>query len=258
MSVRRSRENGERRGQHFLASAKLAASLAGAAGVGPGDLAVDVGAGTGVLTRALRARGSHVVAIERDRALAARLRASFERDPGVEIAEADAREWEWPRREFHVVANLPFFAAADVLRSLLDDPAVPLLQAHLILQWEAAVKLASVSPSTLRSVYWSAWRELVVVRRLGPSAFAPPPSVAAGVLRIVPRAQPLVPAGEHRLYRAFLERCWHDVPIRRALRGELGARGLKQLAREQGFATDARPRDLDVHQWAALYRTSRV
>jgi 16S rRNA A1518/A1519 N6-dimethyltransferase RsmA/KsgA/DIM1 with predicted DNA glycosylase/AP lyase activity len=59
-------------GQHFLAGAWLAAELAEQAGVGAGDLVVEIGAGTGVLTEALARRAGRVVAIEYDPRLAER------------------------------------------------------------------------------------------------------------------------------------------------------------------------------------------
>jgi Ribosomal RNA adenine dimethylase len=57
-------------GQHFLAGGRLAAELVEQAGVGAGDLVVEIGAGSGVLTEALARRAGRVVAVERDPRLA--------------------------------------------------------------------------------------------------------------------------------------------------------------------------------------------
>ena len=62
-------------GQHFLAGGWLAAELVEQAGVGAGDLVVEIGAGTGVLTEALARRAGRVVAVECDPRLADRTRA---------------------------------------------------------------------------------------------------------------------------------------------------------------------------------------
>jgi 16S rRNA A1518/A1519 N6-dimethyltransferase RsmA/KsgA/DIM1 with predicted DNA glycosylase/AP lyase activity len=61
-------------GQHFLAGGRLAAELVEQAGVGSGDLVVEIGAGTGVLTEALARRAGRVVAVECDPRLAERAR----------------------------------------------------------------------------------------------------------------------------------------------------------------------------------------
>ena len=120
MAVRRPAR--EARGQHFLRSKRLAADLVREAGVGRGQHAVDIGAGTGVLTSALIDAGAAVTALEIDPALAAGLRRRFAgRD--ITIVEIDARRWSWPRESFSVVSNLPFAGSGELLDSLLRDPA---------------------------------------------------------------------------------------------------------------------------------------
>jgi 23S rRNA (adenine-N6)-dimethyltransferase len=248
VSVRRPPAGGPR-GQHFLRSSSLAETLVREAGVAPGDLVVDLGAGRGALTAALERAGARVIAVERDATLANELRSRFAR---VRVVEADGTRWPWPAEPFAVVANLPFAAAAPILRSLLDDPRVPLRRGDVIVQWEFAAKHAAVWPSTKRSVYWGAWWRLSVSRRFAPSAFAPPPSVAAAVLSIRRLAEPLLDPSQSRAYAAFLGQAWGDAPLRRVL----PAGDVRRAALEHGFDPGARPRDLDARQWAALCRLS--
>lgn len=191
-----------------------------------GDLVVDVGAGSGMLTLPLLAAGARVLAIEPDRAFAARLRRAC---PGARVVERDALELGWPGEPFRVVANLPFAAAAEICRSLLGDPRVPLRSADLIVEWDFAAKRARLWPSTAQTVVWSAWYELAVVRRLPPSAFAPVPSVAAGVLRARRRDLPLVDPALAARYEAFVR---------------------------NGFRRDPRARELDPHGWAWRFQSS--
>jgi 23S rRNA (adenine-N6)-dimethyltransferase len=249
VSVRRPPSGGAR-GQHFLRSSRLAETLVREAGVAPGDLVVDLGAGRGALTAPLARAGARVIAVEREPTLVGELRRRF---PDVNVVSADARRWDWPYTPFSVVANLPFAAASPILRSLLDDPRVPLRRACVIVQWELAAKRAATWPSTLLGVYWGAWWELEIARRLAPAVFAPLPPVNAAVLSIEPRREPLVARDDHRRYRSFLERVWGDTPLRVGLRQALGARELKRLAVDNGFDDRALPRDLDAQQWAAVY-----
>lgn len=240
------------RGQHFLRSRALVSALVADADVRPGDLVVDVGAGQGILTAELLERGAEVLAVEADPALAALLRRRF--GPRVQLLEADARRLRWPRRPFHVVANLPFGGGTEILRGLLDDPCVPLRRGEIVLQWEVAAKRAAVWPATLQGVVWGALYELELARRLPRNAFAPPPSVDAGVLRVVRRREPLVPPEEWAAYRAFVRRAFEArAPVRRVASPRL----VKRLALELGFSPDALPRDLDSRQWALLFRAVR-
>ena len=219
----------------------------------PGDLVVDVGAGTGALTQALADAGARVLALELDGALAAGLRRRFAaRD--VEVLEVDARDWTRPESPFAVVANLPFAGSGSILSSLLGDPRIPLRRLDAIVQWEAAVKHAAVWPATLKSTLWGAWHELAVTARISRSAFSPPPVVDAGVLRAVRRARPLVPAAQHIRYERFAAGAFRSQrPLRTALRAHVSPLELKRLAPALGFAPDALPRDLGPAQWAALF-----
>jgi 23S rRNA (adenine-N6)-dimethyltransferase len=243
-------------GQHFLRSSRLAATLVREAGIRPGDLVVEVGAGAGALTRPLVETGARVIALELDPDLAGRL-ARSEAARGVEVVETDVLVWQWPDREFAVVANLPFARSSAILTHLLSDPRSPLRRADLIVQWELAVKQTATSPATLKSIYWRSWYDLVLARRLSRTAFSPVPSVDAAVLRIARRAEPLVPAHEHRAYWRFLSEAFGA----RGPHGRLGPAvsriEVKRLAPVLGFDPAAHPRDLDAHQWSALFAATR-
>jgi 23S rRNA (adenine-N6)-dimethyltransferase len=234
------------RGQHFLRSSALAAELVRAAGISAGDLVYDLGAGTGVFTRALAHAGARVVAVELDPVLAAALRSRFEH-----VVEDDILRVPLPREPFRVVANLPFCDGTAILRRLFD-PRVPLVSADVIVEWGLASKRTAVWPSTRLSVEWGAWFELSLARRLPRCCFAPPPTVDAAVMRGSRRKHPLVPPSDAGAYRRFVATAFRD-----GLRAVLSPRQIKRAGLELGFQPSARPRDLDATQWAALFRISR-
>jgi 23S rRNA (adenine-N6)-dimethyltransferase len=243
-------------GQHFLRSSRLAADLVADADVGADDVIVEIGGGTGVLTQALVRAGAVVIAIERDPVLAAGLRRRFR---GAEIVTGDAAAHPWPEAPFAVVANLPFARSGEILAHLLRDPRLPLRRAEVIVQWEFAAKHSAVWPATLRSTYWRAWYEVSIVRRLDRTAFVPPPSVDAAVLRFCRRDRSGVPVALHERYWAFLTAAFAlRSPIRSGLRPLLSPLQVKRLAPVLGFAPDARARDLDAEQWDRLFAASRM
>jgi 23S rRNA (adenine-N6)-dimethyltransferase len=238
----RDRAGARPRGRHLLRSSRLADAIVRDAGVEPGELVVDVGAGSGMLTAALVRAGAHVRAIEPDRLLAERLRRAC---PGAVVVEADARAMSWPEEPFRVVANLPFAHTTDICRALLSDPRVPLRSADLIVQWEAAVKRTRLWPSTMLGVLWSTWYELSVLRRIAPPAFAPAPGVAGALLAARRRSEPLVAARDATRYEAFLRRSFRSGALPPCAR---------RLAPGLGVDPRAEPRDLDARAWAALWR----
>lgn len=211
----------------------------------PDQLVLDIGAGSGRLTGELARAGARVHAIELDPVHAATLRRRFASSGNVRVVEGDAVETVLPRESFRVVANLPFGRTTAILRRLLDDPRTPLTRADVVVEWDLARKRERCWPSTLLGVCWGAWYELALVRRLPRGCFEPPPSVDAGLLRIARRPRPLVPVREARRFREFVRAGFESgLPRGRAVRAG---------CRELGIARGASARELDVHQWAALF-----
>ena len=242
------------RGRHSLRSRALADELVRDAGLAPGTLVLDLGAGGGILTRALADSGVRVRAVELDAAALRQLRTRFAADPRIEVVEGDATKLPLPGEPFAVVANLPFAAGTAILRRLLGDQRVHLTQLDAIVEWGLAAKRTAVWPSTLLGCTWGAWYELRVVRRVPRGCFAPPPSVDAAVLRATRRPQPLVPLSEAGAYEALLQRAFAARgPLDRILPGAL----VRRAAHEHGFERHAAARDLDALQWARLYGAVR-
>lgn len=113
------------------------------AGIGRGDLVVDLGAGHGALTAALVAAGARVVAIELHPDRAARLRQRFA-DASVTVVQTDIVGARLPTRPFRVVANPPWAHAEAVRSSLLRSSA--LVRADLVLPRWLVHRWADRSP----------------------------------------------------------------------------------------------------------------
>jgi 23S rRNA (adenine-N6)-dimethyltransferase len=240
-------------GRHFLRSSGLAAEIVASAGIREGELVVEIGAGFGRLTAPLRAAGARVVAVEIDPELAGPLRRRH-RGGQVTVVQADFLVVPPPAEPHRVIGNVPFAITTPILRRLLDDPAPGLGRADLIVQEGLVRKRAATRPSTLLALRWQPWWRLAAERHLPAACFDPPPQVDAAVLAVRRRRPALLPAERAGAYRAFLEAGFtRDArPVRRAL--GLPPRTWKRFARARGLATDARPHELDVWDWVALFR----
>jgi 23S rRNA (adenine-N6)-dimethyltransferase len=157
-------------GWHRL-SDDWAARVVAAAGVRPGELVLDLGAGDGALTAPLLAAGARVVAVELHPARAARLSEKF---PQITVVHTDATTLRLPSRPFRVVASPPYSFTAPLL-SLLLSRGTNLTAADLVLQRAAVRRYAA---RRVRGFRLQAG--LAVPRR----AFRPPPQVDSGVLVI--------------------------------------------------------------------------
>jgi 23S rRNA (adenine-N6)-dimethyltransferase len=162
-------------GWHRLAD-EWAARIVTAAEVRPGELVLDIGAGTGALTNHLVLAEARVVAVELHPGRAALLRRRF---PRITVVEADVRSLALPRRTFRVVANPPYGITADLLHLLLS--AGPrLVAADLVLQRAVVRKYVGQHTTAHPPRTYRMSAGLTLPRR----AFYPPPRVDSAVLRI--------------------------------------------------------------------------
>lgn len=176
----------QRNGQHFLRS-RYAAELVRLARPTPGELVLDLGAGSGNLTACLAATGAQVVAVENDEALLRRLHRRFEREPNVTVVGMDLRRVPWPRRPFRVVANPPFGCTTALLTRLLEPRNASLVGAHLVLERGAAIGL--IHPHRALTRRWACRWQFHIVRRLPASCFVPPPAVDVAIVVIQRRSR---------------------------------------------------------------------
>ena len=242
--------------QNFLVDRRAIDALVDGSGAGDGDLVLDIGAGNGLISTALACRGAQVQAIERDPALAERLRAKFSTWPSVTVVEADVLAMPLPAEPFRAVANIPFGITTRILRRLLDDAA--LVRADLIVQAEVARKRGTRGRGTLFNACWEPWFEFGTGARIPATAFRPRPRVDAAVLIVTRRDPPLLDPAARRDYVEFVTAAFEGSrpTVASALAGVLPRARFAGLARELGFRAGALPSELDVHQWAGLFRAA--
>jgi 23S rRNA (adenine-N6)-dimethyltransferase len=126
-----------------------------------------------------------------------------------------------PRRDFMVVASIPFALITELLRRLLGDASVPLAGAQLILAWGAGRWLSRPRPRDEETAWWTARYRIRLAGRIQAASFAPPPRADAAELTIRPRPLARSPGGQ-RVLRALLRDAFRrpDRPVgvgRRAL-----------------------------------------
>ncbi|MHC4995022.1 MAG: 16S rRNA (adenine(1518)-N(6)/adenine(1519)-N(6))-dimethyltransferase RsmA [Planctomycetota bacterium] len=192
-------------GQNFLHDPNKLRNIIEAAKIGEGDLVLEVGPGTGVLTEAMLEAGARVVAAEIDHDLCVLLRDRLSGEAGFTLVEGDALaskhelapgiEEALGGREvpFKLIANLPYNIASPLIATLaIDWPGMEL--AIVMVQKEVADRLTA-GPGGKDygplGVIVQAMCEADVVTTLSPNCFWPAPKVASAVTRLRRRAQPL-------------------------------------------------------------------
>ena len=262
----------KRLAQHFLEAAWVS-KLVACIGPGPGELFLEIGAGTGQLTLPLAAAGAEVVAIEKDRRLAARLReiapASVRVVAGDVLGEDLARLVAEsgsgrPRGAARVAGNLPYNVSTPILRRLTDAQQRHgcFADATLMLQREVADRVAGRPGSrdygplaVLTATVARAERLL----SLPPGAFRPPPRVRSAVvaLRFRPSPAPVVDRGlfERLVRTLFTQRRKTVLNALGPLARDVSPLSPRELLDRAGVAPDRRPATLDLAELARLADT---
>ncbi|KAF5832477.1 S-adenosyl-L-methionine-dependent methyltransferase [Dunaliella salina] len=80
-------------GQNFLTDDKILMEIAKTAAVRPGDLVLEVGPGTGNLTKHLLARGAQLTSIEKDDVLFSRLCEEYGQEENLRLVHGDVLRW---------------------------------------------------------------------------------------------------------------------------------------------------------------------
>ncbi len=233
-------------GQHFLADENILGVIGRLAQLEPGDVALEVGPGLGVLTRYLAARVSHVHAVEIDRSLAPRL--ADLAGPTVSVHWGDALALHLASLEptpNKLVANLPYNIATPLVAESLTR--LPLLELWCVMVQREVADRFFAQPSTKAYGAVSVLIQLAA-RRTGfhpvaRTVFRPPPNVDSALVAF--RRTELPPQFERvkRVVEAAFAHRRKTLPNSLALAGvaprEQGAAALERIGRPPDVRAEA-------------------
>ena len=240
----------KRLGQNFLVDPNTIRKIVELAAVGSGDQVLEVGAGTGTLTRELAATGADIVAYEVDHRLQPILEEVMSGIANVELRFTDASQAEFGSGQWTVVANLPYHLAATLLLDWLGLPGQP-ERFVVMVQREVAERLTSDPGSRvygLPSVVARLYGNPRLAFRVPPTVFYPQPDVDSAVVEIVRHEPSQFASAAARLAgAAFRQR---RKMLRRSLADVLAHP--EAVLNAAGIDPAARPEDLAAAQFLSL------
>lgn len=237
----------KRLGQHFLKDPNTARIVA--AGVGAGDVVLEIGPGYGALTTVLAERARLVHAVEVDPDVIPALRSAVAPYGNVVIHEADALTFDYsalapaPDR---MAANLPYNAASPLLLRLLEE-ADSLRLLRFMVQLEVARRMDArrrTKDYGSYAVLAQLLAEVKVVHKVSPLVFEPPPRVWSSVVEMRIREKPEGYEGIKDLtlsaFRSRRKRLTNNLPVeeREVTREALLSMGHSAAARAEELSPD--------------------
>ena len=198
-------------GQNFLIDETVAKKIIKIDNLQPKDIVLEIGPGIGVLTRFLAQKVKKVFAVEKDPKMCEILKETLKDFKNVKIIKKDIlkcklediikkegilnkqkkkkafiQKKEKPQIPYKVVANLPFYITAPVIRKFLENENKP-EEMILIIQKEVAQRICSRPPKmNILALSVQFYAEPKIVSYISKKSFAPQPKVDAAIIKIIP------------------------------------------------------------------------
>ncbi len=178
-------------GQHFLNNARVPFLMAEAGKVEKGDIVLEIGPGTGVLTQELLKLGANVIAIEADARAISALETSFSEEMESkqlilvhgDVRTIDLKALGLRPSAFKIIANIPYYLSGMLFRTFLESDIQPSDLVFLV-QKEVAERIARDKKESLLSLSVKLFGEPKYIKTIGKGNFTPPPKIDSAIIAI--------------------------------------------------------------------------
>lgn len=195
-------------GQHFLMHKQTAERIAESSHIRNTDTVLEIGPGTGMLTKPLLALSEKVIAIEADTELVTTLHETFAKEIANEkliLLQQDIRSFNPAdiKEEYLLVANIPYYITGEIIRHFLETPYKP-KSITLLVQKEVAQRIARQVKESILSISIKVYGIPHYVFTVPRGAFLPAPSIDSAVISITDIHNPFVDSNEERWFFSIL------------------------------------------------------
>ncbi|MEH2162547.1 MAG: 16S rRNA (adenine(1518)-N(6)/adenine(1519)-N(6))-dimethyltransferase RsmA [Nostoc sp.] len=255
--------------QHWLKSEKALDAIIKAAECTESDRILEIGPGTGILTRRLLPLVQSLIAVEIDRDLCQLLSKQLGKTKNFLLLQGDFLTLDLPsylvafpdfQKPNKVVANIPYNITGPIIEKLLGTIANPNPEPFdsivLLVQKEVAERLYAKPGSKTfgaLSVRVQYLAECELICTVPAAAFHPPPKVDSAVVRLRPRKIE-IPALNPRQLETFLKLGFgaKRKMLRNNLQSVIERDRLSHLLEQLKINPQARAEDIGVQQWVVL------
>jgi 16S rRNA (adenine1518-N6/adenine1519-N6)-dimethyltransferase len=239
-----------RYGQNFLTDLNLVRMIADSAELGPQDIALEIGTGTGSLTAMIAEKAGHVITVEIDKNLHQLAREELASFNNITFLQQDALRnknnlsqelldtiatamSQIENAQLKLVANLPYNIATPVISNLLTyEDFVPTSMTATIQKelGDRIVARPATSDFGSLSLWIQAQCDAEIVRIMNPSVFWPRPKVHSAIVHIVTNPEKRARIKDLKNYQQFIRSVF--IHRRKYLRSVLVTVFKNQLTRQ--------------------------
>lgn len=244
-------------GQNFLMHRQTAQRIVEAAALPENALVLEIGPGTGMLTKELLAAGHRVVAVEADNTLAPELEEVFKdevENGRLRVIHGDIREFD-PKEiggEYHLVANIPYYITGEIIRQFLTTEEKP-RSLTLLVQKEVAERIARAKKESLLSLSVKAYGEPSYRFTVPRGAFRPAPNVDSAVLYIGTVSSGAFEGSEEGFFEVLHAGFAHKRKrLAKNLGEKWGTEAVSAAFKKLSIGENVRAEDLSLGHWLAL------
>ncbi|MEI6650617.1 MAG: 16S rRNA (adenine(1518)-N(6)/adenine(1519)-N(6))-dimethyltransferase RsmA [Candidatus Moraniibacteriota bacterium] len=250
-------------GQNFLHDESVIEGILAIAEIGSEDRVLEIGPGTGALTAHLLRCAGSVVAIELDHDLVLRLDDRFAGADNLTLLEGSILKLDlgatlykagFADSAYKVVANIPYYITAPIIRLLLSLPIRP-ERIVLMVQDEVADRLAA-RPGDMSLLSLMAQHTATVTKELVVSrtAFDPEPKVDSAVIRLVPKTERSMDDDKElfRVARAGFAARRKTLANNLSSSFRIPRSEVEKMLADLGLESRIRAQELSVEEWKSL------
>lgn len=249
-------------GQNFLMHAQTATRIVAAANLPENATVLEVGPGTGMLTRELLKVAGKVIAVEADHELTSQLEETFKDEivrGALTLVSGDIRSVEIEEivgaQQYSVVANIPYYITGEIIRQFLTAPSKP-SSMTLLVQKEVAERIArNGAKESLLSLSVTAYGSPKYCFTVPRGAFFPAPNVDSAVLSIQNIRRDAFPdrITEERFFEVLRAGFAHKRKrLAKNLESVADVEKIKAAFENLSLHTNTRSEDIPVEVWRVL------
>ena len=259
----------KRLGQNFLHDLNVIRRIVSSLELAATDSVLEIGCGTGALTRHIASKPRQFIGVELDKNLFERLDDQYS-GSSVLFLNQDIlnleltplmRRLQLPPGRWKVVGNLPYYISSPIIE-WLGRQAAMIESATIMLQAEVAGRLIASPGSkefgvlTLLAGYYFTCRKLMDVR---PGAFQPAPKVYSTVVRLEPKTQHRLDLDQELEFFAFIKKSFSQrrKTLWNCLKGSADKGSLEVMLGRLGHASDSRAEALSLEDFISLFKHLR-